>query len=303
MTNRAILRSSIAMALGYALLAAPALHAKPIRIDDGLAIGASGAWQPVLGLTFDTQTSLGLNLGFFGGTADTVSVNANGGISLFGGGVQLGSITAYGVLAEFPDAYVFDETLANPLPPVDGQAVTDAFRVRWSLANGFESQLALFTAANGDSFVEFNYWDGFNLSDGLDLSGSSAALGVISNTAGTQFDLGSYLTANQSGCLATLGAFNDDTLPDPSTPTPGTGCTAYFVDGAFSSTLLPPSFQVANAGTAEEFNPVANYRYLVRLTGATTPPPTQVPEPSVLSLLLGSLAVSGFGWRRRWRRA
>jgi len=101
-----------------------------------------------------------------------------------------------------------------------------------------------------------------------------------------------------------LGSFDDDTLPDPSTPTPGTGCTASFVDGVFSDTLLPPSFQVANGGTAEEFNPVANYRYLVRLTGTTTPPPppTQVPEPSMLSLLLAGLAMAALGWRRRLRR-
>ena len=304
MTKRTLLRSSIGAALGYSLLATPALQAKPIRIDDGLAIGASGAWTQLDGVTFDTQVSLGLNLGFFGGTADSFSVNSSGALSLFGGATQLGSITP-GVAGDFASAFIFDSTIANPLQPVDGQAITDGFRATWTLSNGFESQLALFSVANGDSFIEFNYWDGFDLEAGLDVSGViNPIIGLISNTAGPQFNLATYLAGNQAGCLSTFGAYNDATPPNATEPTQGTGCTAYFVDGTFSSTTLPPSFQVANGGTAEDFNPVANYRYLVRYSASGTPPPPppdQVPEPSVLSLLLAGLAMMALSWRRRLR--
>ena len=286
---------SVRLAIASSLLLAFSLQAKPIRIDDGLAVGASGSWVS-LDFTEGLPLSLGFDLAFLGGTADTIVINGVGGIELRAGSTALGSITAYGVPGSSGGSE-WISTVLQPLEPVDGHAITDALRISWqSSDDNSQSQLALFTADNGDSFIEFNYWDGFDFDAGLNISESGADLGVIRNAGGiAQFDLRSYLDANDAACLTTWGAFDDNSFPppDPTLPTPGTGCTAYFPDGDATtfSKLLPPSFQVANGGTAEDFNPVANYRFLIHYAAGSTLPPTEVSEPADLALLLVGLGL------------
>jgi hypothetical protein len=301
--KKTALHVAVSIAMCSALLVSTALEARPIRIDDGLAQGASGSWQNA-DFIEDSPFALGFGVAFLGGTANTVVVNGSGGISLFDGATLLGSITAASVTAPAGGS-AWDETLGfNPIPNVDALAIVDAFRVVWQSGDdGSQSQIALFTASNGDSFIELNYWDGFNFDFGINISESDSPLGLITNAASVeQFNLRSHVGANQAGCLTSWGAFDDNTLPDPALPTPGTGCTGYFPNGDLTgaTTLLPPAFQVANGGTAEQFNPVANYRYVVRYAAGTTTPPTSVPEPGTLTLLLSGLLLTAAA---RWRKS
>lgn len=299
-------RLATAIALGSSCLASQTVEARAIRIDDGLAVGASGSWSDA-GFFVDTPFLLGFDLAFLGFTADTVVVHANGSISLRDGATLLGSITAATINAPFAGGSAWDETSPlGPIADIGSDSITDALRIVWqSEDDGSQSQISLFAAASGDSFIEFNYWDGFNFDLGLNISETDTPLGLIANAANVeQFNLRSYIAANQSACLESWGAFDDNNLPDPNLPAPGDGCTAYFPNANLTAvdTLLPTAFQVANGGTAEEFNPVANYRYVVHYAAATTPPPPQtVPEPTTLSLLLGGLALVAAQHRRARR--
>jgi hypothetical protein len=302
MSNKA---SWVAAGLAFCVLSTPAFG-RGIRIDDGFSSGNSGVWIPQSDTaTFGEFLDIGWELDFFGTVANSVLVNADGSLSFFNNANTnlLGAITPLqnGTPFEFSTYGRAVEPGSDPLPPLNGDAIENAFRILWQNEDGFEAQLALFGLASGTTLIEFNYWDDVDFdvgfSSGIDVSG--ATVGLINTVGGgTQFDLLNYLTTNQQNCVSTLGA--DD--GDPETPASGTGCTAYFVDGVFASNTLPDPFVRANGGTADNDDPIADYRYLLSYAGTVTPPPTQVPEPGMLSLLGIGLAMLAIG-RRRGRTA
>jgi hypothetical protein len=296
--KKTALHAAVSIALGSALLLSTAAEARPIRIDDGTEVGSSGSWFPIPDLS--VPLTIGFELSFLGQTADSLEID-DGGIRLFNGAVEVGSILAFGDgLSPVASAHEW-VTLDQPIGPVNGVDITDAFRVLFRSTDALKpitSQLAFFKAANGDSFIEFNYDDG-NASEGFDFSGGPA-FGVISDGT-TQFDLRSWVSANQSGCLGHWGAFDDLTPPELNS----SECTAYFANGDLTSVgPLPLAFVAENGGSPDpSSNPIANYRYVVRYAAGTTQPPTPVPAPATLTLLLSGLVLTAAARSRKRGRA
>jgi hypothetical protein len=290
MANKNVLRVPAVLA-AVTLLSAYGAHAGPVRYDDGSETGNSGVWDPQQADvdSFGDQLDLGFNFDFFGATATRVQVNSSGQLELLSGTTILGSITIADSAATSA-IYGRAAGAVDPLPALNGDAVTDGFRVQWNFANGLQAQLALFALGSGGSIIEFNYLSDL---DGLDLSSGATSLGVIDPLVGTGFNLLDYLTSSQPSCLTTFGrgvlGADDDAPID--------NCTSYFVDNALSSVALPAPFNTTNGGPAGS-DPLADYRYLLRYT-ATTTPPSPVPEPATLTLL--TLGLGALAARRRRR--
>jgi hypothetical protein len=282
-----------AVALVCTIAAAPLVSAKPIRFDDGTASGNSGIWDPQTAVlpSFGTQLDLGFNLNFFGTTAAKLQVDTTGVELLDSGGGQLGSITVLGIPG---DAAVYGASVSatsDPLPPLDGVAITDAFRVTWQLNSPdlqFQAQIALFQLANGDSLFEFNYASDLA---GLNLPIAGVDVGLINPLAGGGFNLLDALAGN--ACLSHFGGEQADD-----------GCTGYFAGQPIAAVAggLPSQFIFTNGGDALN-DEVADFRYLVRFgNGTVTPPTTTVPEPTTWSLLLAGVAALLAAKRRRSAR-
>lgn len=286
--------SAIAVAVST-LLGASGAHAGPYRYDDGFATGNSGVWDPQSETlaSFGTTLSLDFNFDFFGGTATSVQVNNGGTLEFKNGGTTLGLVTIADTIADSAAFGRAAGSATGPLPALDGDAVTNGFRVSWNFTNGLLGQIGLFSLASGDSLIEFNY---LTNADGVDYSSGAISLGVINPVAGTGFNLLDYLTGSQPDCLKTFGRGVIVDNPGNST----LGCTSYFTDNALKSVALPTPFDTTNGGsTADEA--VADYRYLFRYSATTTPPPppTTVPEPATLALLTAGLAALAAVRRRR----
>jgi hypothetical protein len=243
---------------------------------------------------FGEFLDIGWEFDFFGIVANSVLVNADGSLSFYNNANTnlLGAITPLQNASTFAfaDYGRAVEPLSDPLPPLNGDVIENAFRILWQNDTGFQAQLALFGLESGGSLIEFNYWEGFNELP-IDISGPGNTVGLITTVAGgTQFNLLNYVTANQPGCVGTFGI--DDGDPETSS-----GCTAYFVDSVFTSNALPEPFVRANGGSAANDDPLADFRYLLSYAGSVTPP-VPVPEPSMLSLLAIGIVTLAIGRRR-----